>query len=174
MTDHEAEVPAEIKDSPHFAQLRSKADRLEGQLAAAQGVIGGLREVLVGNAVELAGFKPNPETGKFDGVAGLLVKEFTASITDEALPTKDAFLALADQYGVKPEGAAPPPAAEPTIAEQIAAMQQPGAALQQVGQAPAPVDPNDLDAQIRAAQAAGDTRLSLSLQMKKLNPPTAA
>lgn len=167
MVDENETVPDEIKDSPHFANLRRRAENAEAGLATAKEVIGGLRDVVARNAIELAGFTPNPETGEFDGVTGLLVKEFKSSLTDDTLPTKDDFLALAGQYQVTPPTAAAP-TEQPTIADQIASMQQGATQLQQLGTVPSG-EPGDIDSQMQAALDRGDTGTVLALQMKKLS-----
>lgn len=173
MSEPEAQVPAEIQDSPHFATLRREKEAVAADLAAAKAQNGQLRALLASNAVELAGFTPNAE-GVFEGPVALLVEKFQSSIADDVLPTKDDFLTLAGQYGVAPTPVAPdtPAGDEPSLADQIAAMQQGPAALQQMGQPPAPA--SDIKTRMDAALESGDVQTLLALQTQALSAPQSA
>lgn len=166
----ENEMPEEVRDSPHFAQLRKRAEAAEADAAAWKSKAGEYRGLLVTNAVELAGFKPG-EDGAFTGVAGLLVKEFQASLGDDALPSKDTFTALAEQYGVKPE-TAPAAASTPSAAAELQRLQAPGDALRQAATIPEPS--GDLVSQIAEAEKSGDIGRSISLKQQMAYAPASA
>jgi hypothetical protein len=152
MSQNEPDIPAEVSDSPHFANLRRRAEQAEADRDAFKAKYETARGHLVANAVELAGFKPD-ENGTHTGVAGLLIKEFQGSLNEDELPDKQKFLSLAEQYGVKPEAAAAA-STEPSAADQLRQLQATGDEIRQLATVPEP--PSDTRGQIAAAEAAGD------------------
>lgn len=158
----------EVKKGPDWRNLERERDESRTNEAKYKGLFETAREKLVSSTVQVAGFTPNDE-GIFDGVAGLLVKEFTNGLGEEDLPDASAFVELATRYDVKPAAAAGAAAegGASDLAARLAAAQAGGDALSQIGQPLRPAA-NDLDAQIRAAEAAGDVQASMSLKAQKL------
>jgi hypothetical protein len=140
-------------DSPNFALLRKQVTELTAERDGFKTKYETARSQLVNNAAELAGFKANDD-GTFTGVANLLVKEFQGSLGEDDVPTRAGFLALAEQYGVKPEVAEDTTDEGPTTAQQLAALQAPGDQLRQMSRAAEP-PASDLPTQIAALEADG-------------------
>lgn len=172
MSDENPDAPQETK-GPQWRQMEANLTALTAERDALKDTLGLHRAQLTQQAARLAGFQPNAE-GKFEGPAALLVGEFERTIGDQ-VPTVDAFSALAAQYGVAPPtapvaaaGEPGAPAGVPTIAEQLAAMQAPGAGITQVGTAPG--QPQTVDDQKAALLAAGDVAGFLEVELSSYRP----
>lgn len=164
------ENPDQQPGSHNWRQLEQSRDAALARATELEGLLGSAREQLIASAVQIAGFTPN-DKGEYEGVTGLLVKEFRGSLGDTDLPNPAAFAQLAEQYGVKPASAPAPadqPPATPSLQDQINALQQPGEALAAAGSAPTP-PASDIDAQMQAAHERGDVRTVLALQTQKLS-----
>lgn len=168
------ETPVETK-GPQWRQLEANLTAVTAERDALKDTLGVHRGQLTQQAARLAGFQPNAE-GKFEGPAALLVGEFERTIGD-AVPTVEAFSALATQFGVTPPTAplAGPGSqagtAQPSLAEQLAAMQAPGAGITQVGSAPGL--PASVGEQKEALLASGNVGGLLDLELANYRPATA-
>jgi hypothetical protein len=144
--DNEACPTCGRSDSLNFRTVREGKEAAEAALADA-------RQHLLRNAVEMAGFTPN-DNGEFEGVAGLLVKEYTTMIGD-GLPSKQGFLDLANRYGVSATTPSDDGHTTSETVQQIASLQSVGDQIRAASQPPAATTPG-LPEQIQQAQAEGD------------------
>lgn len=171
MSDENPDAPQETK-GPQWRQMEANLTALTAERDALKDTLGTHRAQLTQQAARLAGFQPNAE-GKFEGPAALLIGEFERTIGD-AVPTVEAFSALAQQYDVAPPTAAGTPddqggpAGEPSLGEQLAAMQSGGNAITQFG-TPV-VGAKSIDDQKAEALAAGEVGQFLDLELTSYRP----